>query len=571
MNFLNKFLLWFALLPSSLYRKIGVDTRHLEIILTAKLMMDDRRPNTFHQTRQKKSDKAISGATIGTMIFSALLGFLFLFSFRISDILVTQLTFYFSMYIFMLASTLISDFTSVLIDVRDNYIILPKPVTDKTFVLSRLLHILIHVTKIIFPLAIPAVGYVGFFHGYWPAIAFFLVVLSATAFTVFLINIIYLLILRVTSPRKFQNVISYVQIAMTVIIFAGYQLMPSLINKITTGSYNISINSWVWILPSYWLALGWQFFAFFSVTPALVTGATITLFLPPLSLLLVTKYFAPSFNEKLSLITTSSEESAPGPKTSIYKQRPVVSFADRLAKVFAKKGEERTGFLITWKLTARLKDFRLKVYPSVGYLLVFFVLMLMNNKGFSFDQLKDPRGGARTSIVTMIYSCSFLLVLALGQLQYSDKFKAAWFYFTTPITKPGLIFTGAVKAVVVKFYLPIAMLVSVIGTMFIGVRLLPNILLGISNVLLSAILLSLLTLRNFPFSASQQTSQKAGALFRGFISMIIVFTLGLAHFLIYNIQVVVIISLVLSSLANWLLFDYMKNKSWKKIIATYKD
>ena len=83
--------------------------------------------------------------------------------------------------------------------------------------------------------------------------------------------------------------------------------------------------------------------------------------------------------------------------------------------------------------------------------------------------------------------------------------------------------------------------------------------------------LALVSLRNFPFSAMQQTSQKAGTMLRAFASMALVLSLALMHYIIFNIPVVVIISIFLSLLANWLLLDYMKNKSWAKILATYND
>jgi hypothetical protein len=54
MNFINKGFLKVALLPKGIYGRLGINTDHLKWILSTKLMMDDRRPNTLHQTQQKK-------------------------------------------------------------------------------------------------------------------------------------------------------------------------------------------------------------------------------------------------------------------------------------------------------------------------------------------------------------------------------------------------------------------------------------------------------------------------------------------------------------------------------------
>ena len=141
-------------------------------------MMDDRRPNTFQQTQQKKKAKQVKSATLGTMVLSALLGGFFLFGFFVGKDYVTHLTIYFTLYIFMLASTLITDFTSVLIDVRDNYIILPKPVSDRTVVVARLLHISIHISKLVLPMALPGIIFVWIKYNAWGALVLLLMIIA---------------------------------------------------------------------------------------------------------------------------------------------------------------------------------------------------------------------------------------------------------------------------------------------------------------------------------------------------------------------------------------------------------
>src|SRR4051794_16456894 len=121
MNIINSTLLRFALLPSAIYRKMGVNTQHLKVILNAKLTMDDRRPNTFQQIQRKRNNKPINLATLGTMLWSAVMGSVFLLSFMFGKSYETKFTIYFSFYVTILASILIADFTSVLIDIRDNF------------------------------------------------------------------------------------------------------------------------------------------------------------------------------------------------------------------------------------------------------------------------------------------------------------------------------------------------------------------------------------------------------------------------------------------------------------------
>jgi hypothetical protein len=346
--------------------------------------------------------------------------------------------------------------------------------------------------------------------------------------------------------------------------------MPDLVRKLEPDSYDITAHFWIWFLPSYWYAAGFEFFTSFSLQPTKISGALLTVLVSPLSLWLVIKYFAPSFNQKLSSITGTIEE-ARSPRTGD-AQKPATGFslAERLARLVTGKGAERMGFLITWKLMGRLRDFKLKVYPSLGYLLVVMVPMFLNRR-FSWQDLVTQGSNTRTFMVSLIYASSLLLIMALGQLPYSDKFKAAWFYFTTPINKPGLIFSGSLKAAVIKVYLPIVLFFAIVEIFFIGIGLIPNILLGISNVLLSAQMLSLISFRGFPFSASQEMGQTAGAMIRGFMSLFILIIVGLLHYLVYNMPAVVLICLCLTALGNGLLLIYIKRKSWASILRSYDE
>lgn len=553
------------MLPAPLYKKMGIDTHHLTLILTTKLIMDDRRPNTFHQTSQKKPG-TVSLATLGTMLFSTLLGLFLILCFELSNPIL-QLTLYFLFFIFMLGLTLIADFTSVLIDIRDNIIIFSKPVTGKTFILSRLIHIFIHITKIAFPMALPSLVYMAIFRNPWAAAVLLLLVVSATIFTIFLINIVYLIILKITSPRKFQSIISYVQIGMTIFFYGSFQIGPRLASKINLDNLKIIDTAWMWLLPPYWYAKGFLFFSYFQIQISSITGAILITLAPVFALWLVIKYFAPSFNQKLSLVAAGSAETVISKKSNYGFWSSVSRF---FARMFTKPGEERVGFMLTWNLTSRERDFKLKVYPATGYILVLVVVMFLNHSKSVFALQRQPEN-IRTILLPILYSSSLLLVVAISQFQYSDKFKAAWFYFTAPVGRPGLILTGALKSAIVKFFLPIALIIAIPALLFISTGLLPNILLSISNVLIGSIILSLITLRHLPFSVPQSTGTKTGAQLRNLMSMLIMIFLGILHYLIYNFKWVVIIFCCLSLLANWFVLDYLKNKSWKQVLAQYNE
>ena len=565
MNIINRFFLSIVLLPSGVYQRLGVDTFHLRSILTTKLIIDDRRPNTFQQTQQKKN--TIKAATVGTMLLSAVLGIFFLISFSVGKDYEVHLTVYFSMFIFMLASSLITDFTSVLIDIRDNYIILPKPVTDRTVVTARLLHIVIHLSKLVMPMSIPGVVFMAYKTGAWGAILFFILLVFASLLTIFLINALYILILKITTPAKFQSIISSFQIVFAILIYAGYQLVPRLIDKAILGSFQISDARWVWFAPTYWFAAAWQGFSTFHPLLRHTIALVLSIIIPVACVYIVIKYFAPSFNQKLSLINSSNTEQSEVSAGKKATTSTTSAYVQTMAKWFSKHGAERMSFLFCWKLSSRSKDYKMKVYPSIGYIAVMLFLPFVKGYRLNFDMLKDSAGTGLFIFVGFIYFSSFLLMMALSQMVYSDKYKAAWIYFIAPIKAPGELISGAFKSAMIKFYLPIVTIVSVAGVIIAGPGLIPNLILGICNEVLVCSLIVYVTLKQLPFSTLQSNSMKAGGFFKAMFMLIIPIIVAIPHFLIHKFTPVVYIFIILSMIAIWVMQGSIRKISWEKILS----
>jgi ABC-2 type transport system permease protein len=570
MNIINKGFLKLALLPAGIYSRMGVNLDQLRSILHVKLIMDDRRPNSIQQSRRQKNAKPISTATLGTMLLSALMGFLYLFSFIIGQDIVTHLSFYFSFFFFMLSATLISDFTSVLIDIRDNTIILPKPVNDSTVIVARLLHIFIHICKIVVPMSLP--GLVMMFVEYGPGggLLFFLLVFFVTLFSIFFINAVYILILRITTPEKFQSIISYIQIIFAIVIYASYQVLPRMINHFNLEQFDIAKQKGIELFPIYWFALAWKVLYSWQGSMMQVVLAIAGIFLPFVSLYLVIRYLAPTFNNKLAMINTSGASPSAKPATArTIKSRG--SYSRFLGHLLTRGNAERMGFLFTWKMTARSRDFKMKVYPSAGYLLVYVVIMFLNNRELTLDDLGQEGQAGKILVISSLYFTSLLLTMALGQIIYSEKYKASWIYYTSPLHKPGTVILGAAKAAIFRFYIPLVIFILAAGIVLVGPRVIPNIILGLFNVLLIATVMVYVGYKRFPFSQHQNTDHKMGSFFRGLMVLFISGLIALGHFLIYEFTAAVILCALLSILATWLMMGSVRNISWEAIRSSYRD
>jgi len=561
MNIFDRVFLRFFLLAMPLFRKLNVNPEQLKAILVAKLTMDNRRPAAFAQMRSREK-KELNKATLKTMLGSLFMGLLFLVSFELGHDLVTRLTVFFSMFVFILAATLITDFTSVLIDVRDNLIILPKPVSDSTVVTARLMHIAIHINKMVLPMALPSLIAVIILNGIWAILPFMLILLLATLLSIFLINAVYILILRFTTPAKFQSIISYIQIGFAILIYGGYQLVPRMMENSVMVNTRMSQLHYIQLYPPYWFAEACNSLIVFDFGERQLMSLALSFLVPLLSIWIVVRYFAPAFNRKLAMINGSAVEMKSPAKDRAGLEPTGRTRVERLATMLTTRGSEYMGFVFTWKMMSRSRDFKMKVYPAFGYVVVLMVMMLMNKKTPGWAELHEMSGSAKTAFLFLVYFSSFILITALGQLTYSEKYKAAWIFSISPLQSPGPVICGAVKSVMSYFYIPVILFISLLGLVFGGIKLIPNLLLGAFNILAISSLIAYFTLRELPFSVPSANAAKSRTVIRSMMTMMIPAVFGIFQWIIFDYLWIVMIFAVLAVIATWMVLDSIKNRGW---------
>src|ERR1700712_2229144 len=117
----------------------GVDTDQLNEILRIKLIMDNRRPKPMFAARKNAKNTPQQSPWL-ISFFTLLMGFFMGLVLTLNSMPYVGQTYYFIVFMVFMAITLISDFTTVLIDTRDQFILLPRPVNDRTIAVSRVLH-----------------------------------------------------------------------------------------------------------------------------------------------------------------------------------------------------------------------------------------------------------------------------------------------------------------------------------------------------------------------------------------------------------------------------------------------
>ncbi|UYQ91477.1 hypothetical protein MKQ68_15395 [Chitinophaga horti] len=556
---MNKFLLSVVALLNPVWSRMGANIPQLMAILKVKLIMDDRRPNAYTQMRNQRKQKEGKGSSWMMLLLSFLMGFFYLFFFQLGTDPLLQMFIYCCAFMTMLMLTLISDFTYVLIDVKDNLVILPKPVNDRTVLLSRLLHIIIHVSKIIVPMALPAIVFLLVTKGILPAVAMIVMIMLASMFTIFMINALYLLALRFTSPEKFKEIINYLQIAFSTAVFAMYYLVPRFVNQSELGNVDLRPYKFLFVIPPYWFAGGWVSLSFGEWAPLYIILLVCSIFIPIFSLWVVVRKLAPSFNKRLSLIAGSGGESpsvaVPGNKSKFYRS---------LARLVAKDRTERMAFETVWLLTGRSREFKLKVYPSLAYVFIWFAYMLLTGRHGTPAEAWAALPGTKMYILLLYISC-FAFVTAIAQLVYSSKFKASWVYYAAPLESPGKVLAGAFKATLMKFFMPFYLIICVFVIWVWGFKTLPDLALGLTNIISLCVLFAYVFMRKFPFSVEMNVQQTGGRFMMSLLALVVPGAFGFGHYLVVGSLVLQSIFLVLSIALCWLVFTSYRETDWKVI------
>src|SRR5688572_13784624 len=248
---MDKWILKVVLFCSKLLVRQGVDFERLKIIAQTKLLMDRRRVYLSWGQQQQKENKNPLLITLVVYTVFGLFASTMIFAF---ESLVLSMIFIHSSLLFMMAMTMITDFSSVLLDTTDNQIILPKPVNSKTLFVARLVHILVYLLQFTIALSLFPVIFTFIAYGFIVGMVSIATVLLTVAIAVFITYLLYAVILRFSNEQKVKDIVGYFQIFMTIFFAVGFQVLPRLIN-FDNISANFQLHWYSYLLPPVWMAL----------------------------------------------------------------------------------------------------------------------------------------------------------------------------------------------------------------------------------------------------------------------------------------------------------------------------
>ncbi|MDP4290132.1 MAG: hypothetical protein Q8908_03540 [Bacteroidota bacterium] len=529
----------------------GVDYQQFEVILRVKLTMDNRKllgANTQKKTlRNTLLKQVIIYVGIGGYITGLLYkgnGALFFFS-----------TLFFSFVMIMVIMGLVAEFNTILFDTRDNSILLPRPVTPRTLLFVRIMHIMVYLMLTSLSLAIIPLIAFTFTFGV-PAMLLLLTdVILITIFSVFLTNILYLLLMKLTTGERLKDIIVYAQIILAIIFMGAYQIMPRLLEDQSMISNFNHVRWWMYLVPPFWMSASITPIINGTFSPETAGFLFLSVAMPLLGLWLVSNVLARNFNQHLSTLDqgdTKAEKKK--------RKNGSASFVDFLSGIFTYTADERISFRTIWHIAGRDRKFKQAVYPAIGYVFV-IILMAFLNSGKHLSEISTSQ-----KYLIFIYAPCFVLYILIFTIRYSDNFKASWIYQTFPVERPGHLISGAFKAILVQLFLPVFLMANCITLCFWGFEVLIDIIYGFLVSLMMAYVMLMTLKPAFPFSDEKTTEQAGQNIVKAILMMLAIALIGGTHYLLiyFKINLLFIFPVILGIL--FILSRKYRLTPWRRMI-----
>ncbi|WP_407269460.1 hypothetical protein [Radiobacillus sp. PE A8.2] len=483
--------LMFLDLFKGLFLKLGIDYPVMRRILQVKLTMDSRRvPTIFNQPNAKKKE---GNQFLKSLGIYALFGLFLVIFIVMGDNYIYQMSITFGVIMFIVMTSMISDFSSVLLDVRDKTILSTKPVSKRTINAAKTLHICIYMTLLTGALtAIPLIaGLIR--HGFVFFLVFFIELWLVGMFILVVTALIYITILRFFDGERLKDIINYVQILLSVGMLIGYQVLARSF-EIVDLTVNFQYYWWHAFIPPIWYGSVFELVNG-NVSTYSIIFSILAVIVPFISIIIYIRLI-PTFERNLQKLMSHTE-----------KGKKKESRIGRLwAKLLCRTQEERTFFRFASLLMKKERDFKLKVYPSLGFALVIPFVFLFNQLYMStFAELRDSN-----SLFLVIYFCIIMIPTAILMLKYSGTYKGAWIYRVTPIKDTSVIYSGTLKAFLVKLFLPIYVILSIIFVSIFSFRIWEDLIIVlIVSCIYTVICFKVLNQTTLPFTQSFDAIQQS--------------------------------------------------------------
>ena len=534
---------------SGLYKKAGVDYDVFRLILNAKLTMDGRRKATvFNDNRKNKEDSnQFYKALIMYAFFGIFIGLMLIFNINKMYIMAM----YFSAIMFMVLTIFISDFSYVILDVRDKNILFTKGIDNKTINAAKITHVFIYMTYL--TLALVGVSFiVSFKYGGLYSLVFLLEIILIDIFMIIITALVYLFVLKFFDGEKLKDMINYVQIILSISMVVLYQIVPRLFGAIDITNITYKEKLWHLLIPPMWFSAPLSIISGEGVTLIKVIMCILAIAVPVISIIIYIRLI-PAFENNLQKLNNNEDKIKEKNKLLI-----------KINNLFCKDNTERAFFNFSLGIMNSEREFKLKIYPNLALGVVLPLIFLFpaadrNSIGGIFENIRNSR------FYLSIYAFALVIPNILVMIRYSEKYLGAWIYEVAPISKVSSIFKGVIKAAIYKLMLGPYIILSIIFIIIFGPKVVIHLIIAFLGFIILVISNFSVLKKVFPFSEKFEATSGGEGLITLLVSLICTLILFGVHLIISKYFLLNFIYLILLIIIDLVLWNFAFNISKSKL------
>lgn len=535
-----------------LFERVGVNYEVMRSILQIKLTLDERRvPVALGTSSNKNNDDNLLKKSL---LSYGIMGLFFMIFVIMPIPIYASMSLSFGILIFMMLTTMIADFSSVLLDIKSKNILLSRPIDEKTYNMSKIVHIFIYMFTITIVMAGPSLIAGAIKYGIIFLLIYTLELILISGLVVFLASLLYSLILKYFDGEKLKDIINYFQIILSIVMVIGYQLIGRMFNFM---DIRVVANPkwWNFLLPPAWFAAPFEVLVNGNNESWYLYLSLLAIIIPILSLFIHTKIVMPNFENNLLKLNSSGEK---GSILAKRKQR----LHKKIAALLCPNKTERIFFRFSQNLLANERKLKLKIYPTLAFAAIFPFLTLLNyvRKGVTFNDMITSLTQGKAYLG--IYLSILMLSTTIMQIELSENYKGAWIYKALPIESPEHIYKGAIKAYIFKYCVGILAFVSLIFLILYKFSIILDVVLMFINMMSIVVIIFSNGKKRLPFSqdADKIQKQSTGSFF--LLLLIIGITVGL-HWLTKLFDLIFYAYIVITLIVTLFMWKKVFKVNWE--------
>ena len=331
------------------------------------------------------------------------------------------------------------------------------PISSRTFFLAKLTRLLSSTAAMLGCLnLLPAIA------GCWTAernplfpVVYLPISLIAGFFSVGLLTMITGYLTKLYSNKWLRNVARYAELAFPILFPCVYVIGPRLLPELKLVSDKLlPFLTAFYLLPNSWFAgmvalgLG-QVSRHILILTALAITVTVLLAAGPL------RSVAKGYTKYLTSLLESRRA-----------QKPQLKLRASLVSRLFKRRETRAGADFVFAYLRRDRRTQLRVFSALGTPVVFLVILLQDNPVWDWIGKPFTIWLALGISAFFFFGCSTMVSSFLGQIQYSDHWKAKWMFRCAPLAVPHALWRGTLATTLIYIVIPYTLLLLTLATIF---------------------------------------------------------------------------------------------------------